>query len=521
MTKAAPFSPGTPNKIAKIHKSATGDALSKYDGAVDAYMRNIGTSSASVTNAGKSVVAEKGSAYRAGTNGKARTKSKNAEEIQVVNAREHNLKTINVEIPRDKFTVVTGLSGSGKSTLAFDILFNEGQRRYLESLNAYARQFVQPAARPDVDAIFGIPPTVAIEQRTSRGGRKSTVATMTEIYHFMRLLFVKLGTQYCPDCDIPIAAQTIESIQAQIVKTWKGKKITIHAPLIVARKGYYTDLAKWAAGKGFESLRVDGEPLPTSDWPRLDRFHEHDIDLPIGQLVADTRNEEKLSELLGRALDYGKGVLKVGLASAGQNSKSPQFTAAGKNAAGKKASSKKASSKKSSSKKTGEKLFSIKRACTQCGTSFPELDPRLFSYNSKHGWCEQCFGTGVLTDEFDEEQTGEEEHWLSNDEQTIECTACSGQRLNPVALAVRYQKLNIADFNALSIEASGKWFDKYAPVDRDAEIARDILQEIGSRLQFLNQVGLSYLTLDRAAPTLSGGEAQRIRLASQLSLIHI
>ena len=171
--------------------------------------------------------------------------------IRIHNAREHNLKSIDVNVPRDKFTVITGISGSGKSTLAFDILFAEGQRRYLESLNAYARQFVQPASRPDVDAIFGIPPTVAIEQRTSRGGRKSTVATVTEIYHFLRLLFVKLGTQYCPDCNIPIQPQTREVILAKLMKDYRGQRIELLAPLIVARKGYYTDLAAWALRKGF------------------------------------------------------------------------------------------------------------------------------------------------------------------------------------------------------------------------------------------------------------------------------
>ena len=232
-----------------------------------------------------------------------------SQEISVVNAREHNLKHLDVKVPHDKFTVITGLSGSGKSTLAFDILFNEGQRRYLESLNAYARQFVQPAAKPDVDAIFGIPPTVAIEQRTSRGGRKSTVATMTELYHFIRLLFVKLGVQHCPDCDIPIAAQSIESIVAQIAKQYKGRKLAILAPLIVSRKGYYTDLAKWAGNRGFEKLRVDDDYLPTEQWPRLDRFKEHNIDLPVGEIEISAKNEDKLTELVQRALDYGKGVL--------------------------------------------------------------------------------------------------------------------------------------------------------------------------------------------------------------------
>jgi excinuclease ABC subunit A len=453
-------------KVAKIRankKSHTGKALIEYETSL--YNANIAAQ-----------VAETAADYP-----QSRASS---EDISIINAREHNLKNIEVSVPRDKFTVVTGLSGSGKSTLAFDIIFNEGQRRYLESLNAYARQFVQPASRPDVDAIYGIPPTVAIEQRTSRGGRKSTVATMTEIYHFLRLLYVKLGTQYCPDCEIPIAAQTLDSIVAQVSSQWRSKKIMILAPLIVARKGYYTDLAKWANGRGFSELRVDGELLPTDPWPRLDRFHEHDIDLPIGQIEVTTKNESKLTELLQRALDYGKGVLKI----ATSNSRSVK----------------------------SDKLFSIKRACTQCSTSFPELDPRLFSYNSKHGWCESCFGTGELLTEFDEEQTGEESWWLQAEEESLPCPDCEGMRLNPTALSVIYQQSSIADLTMLSISAAHKHFDKLKLNGRDAEIARDILAELRSRLQFLEQVGLGYLTLDRAAPTLSGGEAQRIRLAAQL-----
>src|SRR5690606_20110032 len=200
--------------------------------------------------------------------------------IRILNAREHNLKGINVEIPRDKFTVIAGVSGSGKSTLAFDILFNEGQRRYLESLNAYARAIVQPAGKPDVDAIYGIPPTVAIEQRTSRGGRKSTVATMTEIHHFLRLLYVKLGTQMCPDCKVAVEPQTPEQIVAQISRQCRGRHVGLLAPLVRNRKGYYTDLAKWAGSKGYSHLRVDGQFIPISPWPRLDRYKEHTIELP-------------------------------------------------------------------------------------------------------------------------------------------------------------------------------------------------------------------------------------------------
>ena len=231
--------------------------------------------------------------------------------IRIHGAREHNLKNIDVELPRNRFTVVTGVSGSGKSTLAFDIVFGEGQRRYLESLNAYARQFVQPASRPDVDAIFGIPPTVAIEQRTSRGGRKSTVATLTEIYHFLRLLYVKLGTQYCPDCDVAIEPQSFESIVARMLREYRGQTISLFAPLVVARKGYYTDLAAWAAKKGYTHLRVDGELLPTTPWPRLSRFKEHTIEAPIATPRVSAKTERELRAALTTALDLGKGVVHV------------------------------------------------------------------------------------------------------------------------------------------------------------------------------------------------------------------
>ena len=291
--------------------------------------------------------------------------------VVIHKAREHNLKNIDVEIPRDRFTVITGVSGSGKSTLAFDILFNEGQRRYLESLNAYARQFVQPAARPDVDAIFGIPPTVAIEQRTSRGGRKSTVATLTEIYHFLRLLYVKLATQYCPDCDVAIEPQSPASIAARLMKDYRGRRIALLAPLVVARKGYYTDLAKWAAKKGFRALRVDGELLPTAPWPRLSRFKEHTIELPVAEIDVSVKGERALRAALERALDFGKGLVHVLAPHARQVT-----------------------------------VFSTKRACPSCGRSFAELDPRLFSFNSRHGWCAGCFGTGVEMPGFDAEQSG-------------------------------------------------------------------------------------------------------------------
>jgi excinuclease ABC subunit A len=424
--------------------------------------------------------------------------------ICVRKAREHNLKSIDVEIPRGKFTVITGVSGSGKSTLAFDIVFAEGQRRYLESLNAYARQFVQAAARPDVDAIFGIPPTVAIEQRTSRGGRKSTVATLTEIYHFLRLLYVKLGTQYCPDCDIPIEPQTPESIVASIMKSFRGRRVGLLAPLVINRKGIYKDLAAWAAGKGYGHLRVDGAFATTRPWPKLARFIEHTIELPVAEVHVTPHNEKQLRDDLAVALEHGKGVVHV--------------------LEGMEALEKAGSDKRVAAAKMAETVYSVKRACPSCARSFPELDPRLFSFNSKHGWCPACYGTGLQIDEVqweeERQKTGAEDHILDSWLEWLEidqiCPECEGQRLNREARAVRYRAKSIAQLTALSVEELATVFRDVALRGREAAIARDILPELRSRLSFLEQVGLGYLALDRAAPTLSGGEAQRIRLAAQL-----
>jgi excinuclease ABC subunit A len=400
--------------------------------------------------------------------------------IVVHRAREHNLRDVDVSIPREGMTVVTGVSGSGKSTLAFDIVFAEGQRRYLESLNAYARQFVQPSGRPDVDAIFGIPPTVAIEQRTSRGGRKSTVGTLTEVHHFLRLLYVKLGTQHCPDCEVPIEPQSMDAIAARLLREARGRRVEVLAPLVVSRKGLYTDLAKWARSRGHEHLRVDGTLLPTARWPRLDRFREHTIELPLAALAVRPAAEQELRRALQQALDLGKGVLHV--LDRGRT-----------------------------------KVYSTRRACPSCGRSFSEPDPRLLSYNSKHGWCESCYGTGVAIKGFDAEQTGEEIWWNEWFEgEATPCNACAGQRLNPVALNVLFRDRSIAALSALPVDAAQRFFDGLRLAGREREIARDLLAEIRARLSFLRDVGLGYISLDRAAPTLSGGEAQRIRLAAQL-----
>ncbi|MFN8907779.1 MAG: excinuclease ABC subunit UvrA, partial [Betaproteobacteria bacterium] len=410
--------------------------------------------------------------------------------IRISHAREHNLRDVSLDIPREGFTVITGVSGSGKSTLAFDIVFGEGQRRYLESLNAYARQFVQPSSRPDVDAISGIPPTVAIEQRTSRGGRKSTVATLTEVYHFLRLLFMKLGTQHCPHDGTPIEPQSVDSIVARLMRDYRGVHAGVLAPLVVARKGFYTDLAKWASAKGYPFLRVDGEFLPTAKWPRLDRFKEHTLELPVADLVIAPENEARLREALATALEHGKGVVHVMAPLDGLMEGNARLAT---------------------------RVFSTRRACPACGTSYPELDPRLFSFNSRHGWCDTCYGTGLKISGFDEEQTGEEiwwNEWFEGDAQP--CPACEGKRLNPVALNVRFRDRSIADMTAQAAGDVQAFFDGLKLEGRELEIARDILAELHSRLGFLQDVGLGYLALDRSAPTLSGGEAQRIRLAAQL-----
>ncbi|MGV8803880.1 MAG: excinuclease ABC subunit UvrA [Polaromonas sp.] len=464
--------------------------------------------------------------------------------IQIVNAKENNLKSLSVDIPRGQFNVVTGVSGSGKSTLAFDILFNEGQRRYLESLNAYARSIVQPAGRPEVDAVYGIPPTVAIEQRLSRGGRKSTVGTTTEVWHFLRLLYVKLGVQHCTKDGAAVMPQSMDAIAAQLLKTYRGQHIGLLAPLVMNRKGVYTELADWARPRGYTHLRVDGEFLPTTKFPRIDRFKEHTVELPVADLHVSPENEAALRAALATALEHGKGVVHVlapldGLHAAMQAGTSAQ--AIGQIAA-----------------------FSTRRACPVCATSYPELDPRLFSYNSKHGWCPDCVGTGVtLTKDqrqafddsvlgSDDNQGREQTFGEPETDEAIEdavCPSCQGTRLNATARAVRFgagfSKMIAAGVDAasatadfdyksptvdgsahagwpitaiarLSVTDIRAWVEALALTGREAGIARDLIPEIKSRLEFLEDVGLGYLTLDRGAPTLSGGEAQRIRLAAQL-----
>jgi excinuclease ABC subunit A len=477
---------GTPDDLRQHPSSHTGSALRDYD-------QSLGLK-----------VAEKPAAWWV-------QPKPEDEVIRIVNAREHNLKALNVDIPRGKFNVITGVSGSGKSTLAFDILFNEGQRRYLESLNAYARSIVQPAGRPEVDAVRGIPPTVAIEQRLSRGGRKSTVATTTEVWHFLRLLWVKLGLQHCIHDGAEVRPQSAQSIMAQLLRDHRGQHVGFLAPLVVNRKGVYTDLARWAKARGHTHLRVDGEFLKLDPFPRIDRFKEHTLELPVADLVVSPEHELELRAAVDKALDLGKGVMHLlhpldGLAAMMESG--------------------------DSTASIGDiKVFSTKRACPVCGTSYPELDPRMFSYNSKHGWCTSCVGTGLklsreqrkaLDDSVrDADDKGREQSFPS-EEADVEglvdepCPDCGGTRLNAASRAITFAGLSITDVAGLSVAQARQWVDALALEGRDADISRDVLVEIRNRLEFLAEVGLGYLTLDRAAPTLSGGEAQRIRLAAQL-----
>ncbi len=455
--------------------------------------------------------------------------------ISLRGARHHNLKNISVEIPRDQLVVISGLSGSGKSTLAFDILFAEGQRRFLDSMSAYARQFAEQLEKPEIDSLQGLPPTVAIEQRVSQGGGKSTVATVTELWNFIRLLYSKLGTIYCPDCQVPVEKQSIAAIENTIQAELKKGSVKILAPLIRGKKGYHTEIAQWAIKHGFTTLLVDKQFKQAEDFTRLERFVEHDIDVEVASFQGSVFSEDKkkrgasvlnaeralanpkqsgkaairmdavntenlnLTNSLSRALDIGKGLVKL-------------FTA--------------------------DKRFillSTDSSCPSCRRSFEELDPRLFSFNSPHGWCGTCRGHGKIPkrrqyldiSRFDSVLEAEMDADRAIDrmdaEELVECPACHGSRINPVGANVRLLspisniQYPISDISSLSINEASIHFQKLKFTnDREKLIARDILPEISQRLSFLQEVGLGYLHLDRSGNTLSGGESQRIRLAAQL-----
>ncbi len=405
--------------------------------------------------------------------------------IEIAGAREHNLKNISLQIPRDEIVVVTGLSGSGKSTLAFDLVFAEGQRRFLDSMSPYARQFIDQLEKPEVDKIEGLPPTVAIEQRVTRGGGKSTVATVTEVYHFLRLLFAKLGVQHCPDCGVEVQKNTLSAVLARAEKLLAKGGIRVFAPVVKGRKGFHTEVARWAEKQGFRHLLVDGALISVGSFTKLERFKEHTIDVLLG----DVGKGDDLEEVLRRAVAIGKGACRL------QDARGKFY------------------------------LLSTEMNCPACGVAFEELEPRLFSYHSPHGWCGHCRGFGevwksALKRDFDsplEADLAEEKLYEGLEKgEAFPCPICEGSRLNPIASAVQLHGQTIGEIVAKSARQSLEWVKKIKFTGQDAEIARDLIPEIAQRLKFLVEVGLDYLSLGRAAKTLSGGESQRIRLAAQL-----
>ena len=491
--------------------------------------------------------------------------------ISIHGAREHNLKNLSVAIPRGKFVVVTGVSGSGKSTLAFDLIFAEGQRRFLDSMNAYARQFVEQMSRPDVDLITGIPPTVSIEQRNSRGGGKSTVATVTEIYHFLRLLFARLGTQHCPDCQVPVEAQTRDQVGRRLhVELKKRGDLLLLAPVVKNRKGFHTDVAEWASRHGYAQVRADGKIFSTNERLRLDRFREHNVEIVVAVLEQGGARVSRAGEASRRA---NASASRRDKRATGTRSPQPLIDEALQLGHG----------NLFALDNRGElTVHSTERSCPKCGRSFEPLDPKNFSYNSSQGWCPKCRGFGelfYLPEDVDRGARADaiEESWWSWQEGNREtCPDCNGTRLNPVARAVRLRLVpltpalsresgrhsvateksshdrlqetlrklfllpegegqgdgkensrptrgllieagpTIEDFSRIPVAHAYELFRQLKFKGHQAQIARDILPEIHERLKFLDEVGLGYLQLGRGVPTLSGGEAQRIRLAAQL-----
>lgn len=496
------------------------------------------------------------------------------ESIIIKGAREHNLKDIDVEIPRDSLTVITGLSGSGKSSLAFDTIYAEGQRRYIESLSAYARQFLDMLEKPDVDLIEGLSPAISIEQKTSSGNPRSTVGTVTEIYDYLRLLYARTGIPYCYNCGKPVVKQTSNQIIESILSTLAGKKISILAPVIRGRKGHYRELFEEIMSDGFLKVRVDNEFHQLEKGFQADRYKIHNIEIAIDKFTVNENSRNRLTESIEVGLNYGNGITIVNDGSA-------------------------------------DHLYSRHLACLDCGINYRELAPNSFSFNSPYGLCTDCEGLGekkeldihlmipdwdksineeglaplgkprpiwffnqlqAVADKFEftfdtplkdltEEQkeillNGTKEkipfsysygntkpvvymhkfaglykhllnyygtttsnnirEWVESYMNTVRCKTCGGGRLKKESLAVKFQGKNISEVTTLSIFRADEFFNKIKLTGRDAIIAKPILKEITTRLKFLLNVGLDYLTLDRSARTLSGGESQRIRLATQI-----
>jgi excinuclease ABC subunit A len=480
-------------------------------------------------------------------------------QITVRGARQHNLRDINVQIPRNTLTVVTGLSGSGKSSLAFDTIYAEGQRRYVETLSAYARQFLDQIERPDVDSIEGLSPAISIEQKTTSRSPRSTVGTITEIYDYLRLLYASVGVPHCPRCGRQISRQSSEQIVERILALSPGERVTIYAPVVRGRKGEFKDLLDKLDQQGFRA-RVDGEIRDLSDPPNLEKRKNHTIEAVVYRAVLKPGIEKALTASVEKALQMANGLVLVAT-------------------------------------QKDEQLYSSSMACPDCGLDVPKLEPRSFSFNSTYGACPECHGLGsiydfdpakiitdwskplldgalgpgsgsqylirliniaaqkykidlklpfeqltlkqqelllvgppqseaprtgfhgilaYLRDSLEEARSDTYREWMMQYMSASECPVCHGQRLRPESLAVKIDDMSIADFTALSMERSLERARAITFTTREALVAERLRKEIVERLQFLNAVGLSYLSLERNAATLSGGEGQRIRLATQI-----
>jgi excinuclease ABC subunit A len=391
------------------------------------------------------------------------------DKIIIKGARMHNLKNISLELPKNKIIVFTGVSGSGKSSLAFDTIFAEGQRRYIESLSPYARQFLGQMEKPDVDEIIGLSPAISIDQKALSYNPRSIVGTLTEIYDYLRVLYARLGELYCPNCLHKIEKLTIDEM-IDIIKERailnNFKKALILSPVILGRKGEYYQLLRQFIEEGFEKVRIDGEIVSLFENITLSKYKNHTIEIVIDEFELD--DENRLFEAVELALSYSKGLVTVKLFDENNHL---------------------------------EFILSSLRSCPHCGFSFPEIEPRLFSFNSPYGACQNCHGIGKI-DFFSEEI----------------CPVCQGKRLKKEALFVKINNKNIWEVCSLTIDKCYEFFIDYESKlkEREKIIAKDVLKEIINRLSFLIDVGLDYLTLSREASTLSGGEAQRIRLASQI-----